>query len=245
MCLFTIALIIRLFWYDTGYSNPLYFTSYPQSGYYEIHPETILADLDQGKTDVFILASDDIFNREEPNYDLIKWTQSDYLKIADALSQEVWHEPLNLEEWGVLYIWAYQDCMDDPHGFYSFDIVYFKESAIRSWGRQYRTRLIEIVTWQGLIRWGDGNFSDAILPGWDKADFEKFKITADDAVAIAEKNGGSEFRKGEKNRCRIATWLLNYPTVTGYTKNSWRVDYDWADFSINIDPFSGKFKVNH
>jgi hypothetical protein len=245
LCIFTIALGVRLFWYDAGYSNPLHFTSYPQSGYYEINPETLLVNLNQGKEDVFTPASDDIWNREVPNYDLIKWSQSDYLKIADALSKEVWHESLSLEDWEILSVGAEQDCMDNPHGFYYFEIVYFQKSGIRSWGRQYQARLIEIVTWQGLVRWGDGSFTEAILPGWGKTDFENFKITADDALTIAERNGGSEFRQGEKNRCTISTRLINYPPVSGYTNNNWRVDYHMGDFSVNINPFTGKFRVNN
>jgi len=96
------SVMSKLFVYDNGYDNPLYFSQYSTYGFYEIFPETILDSLNQGKTDVLTLSSEEIWNREEPTYDSIQWSQSDYLAIANALSQEVWHEPLDLNEWKVL-----------------------------------------------------------------------------------------------------------------------------------------------
>ena len=48
----------------------------------------------------------------------IAWTQSDYLKIANALSQVVWHGPLDLKEWNVHDVIFEKGCEDDPSGMF-------------------------------------------------------------------------------------------------------------------------------
>ncbi len=242
LCFLVTALVSKIFLYDNGYSNPLHFSSYYDSGYYEIHPGTILESLSQKKNDLFTPASEEIWNRDEPHYEVITWSQSDYLKVADALSREVWHEPLDLKEWKVLYLDLEQDCVDNPLGFYEFSIVYFQNSGIGFWSREYQTRLIEVYTWRGLIRWGEASFSDALLPGWGNADVYNFKVTADNALFVADNNGGSKVRQKAHNACWIAVWVNNYPPVNGYSNNDWLVDYRMVDFSIRIDPFSSKFR---
>src|SRR6266540_3306472 len=128
-----IALLGKLFQHDDIYGNPLIFVNYSNSGYYEIHPDTILESLNQGETNVFTAASVEILNRDEPSYEEIRWSQSDYLKIANALSQEVWHEPLDLKKWKILSLDLTQSCDNDPRGFYEFRIVYFQNEGLASW----------------------------------------------------------------------------------------------------------------
>ncbi len=237
-----IAIVSRLVWYDNGYSNPLHFSQYYDYGYYEIYPETILGSLNRGVTEVFTPASEEIWDRGEQYDEAFHWSQSDYLTIANAFSQEVWHESWDPKEWKVLYLSLHQSCEDNPQGFYDFSIVYFKNLGMGFLDRQYQTRLIDIIPWQGLIRWGEASFSDALLPGWGNASLNNFKITADDALLIAERNGGGKLRQEDNNQCRISVWLNNYPPVTGYTNNNWLVDYGMGDFSIYINPYSGKFR---
>ena len=245
LCLLTLALAIRLFYYDNSFSNPLHFSSYSEGGYYEIQPKTLLYTLNQGELNIFTPASDDVWFRDEPYYGGIQWSQTDYLKIADALSREVWHEPLNLQEWEVLALWLDHSCVDNnPQGFSDFHIVYFQRLGAEFWHRQYRVRYVEIITWQGAVRWGESLFFDAILPGWRNTGFDNFKVTADDALSIVDKNDDSEIRQEYENRCRISVYLINYPPVAGYTNGNWRagVDCGAEGFFIRIDPFSGKLQ---
>jgi hypothetical protein len=236
------SIVGKLFLYDNGYSNPLLFSSYSSTGYYEIYPETILSSLDRGETRVFTLASEEIWDQDRPEYESIRWSQSDYLKIADALSQEVWHEPLDLNKWQILDLSFSQDCVDNPHGFYSFSLVYFQRAGLQFWSRQYHVRMIDVIAWQGIIVWGERIFSDAILPGWGNANLEDFKLTADDALLLAERNGGSKVRQGANNDCRISVWFNNYTPVSKFSHNNWLVDYGKTDFYIRINPLTGKFK---
>jgi hypothetical protein len=218
--------------------SPAYFSVYPDSGYYEIDPTTILERLNHGETNVFTPFFGD-WDREEPYYDSITWTQSDYLKIANALSLETWKEPLDLKGWDVLMIDLQRSCDDNPHGFDTFSITYYKSMGIKNWERQYTTRLIEVYSWKGIIRWGSNAvFSTPLLLGWDGFDLTQFKIMADDALPIAEENGGRDVRRKVDNSC----WILltaNQLSPLPHGVN-WLVDYERADFYMHINPYSGK-----
>jgi len=245
--LFLVVLIVLvsqvvLSFFGEDYSrSPAYFSVYPDSGYYEINPETILANLDQGKTDVFVPFLGDP-NQDRPYYDSIAWTQLDYLKIANALSLETWHEPLNLESWQVIDMDLIGSCDDNAQGFHTFTITYYKSLGITNWERHYTTRLIEINSWQGLVRWGkDAVFSAPLLLGWEGVSLNQFKITADDALQIAETNGGSDVRLKVDNACRFVL-RVNQLSPLPHRVN-WLVDYDRADFDMHINPYNGKFEI--
>ena len=79
-------LAMKLFIPEEDYRSPGQFGSYPNGGMYTYNPETIFASLEQGDTDVFVpyFGNPDAI---EQYYDPITWSQEDYLKIIDALSQ--------------------------------------------------------------------------------------------------------------------------------------------------------------
>lgn len=220
--------------------SPAYLSVYPDSGYYEINPETILASIDQGEMDVFVPFYGDA-DRSEPYYDSIAWTQSDYLKIANVLSLKTWNEPLDLRGWQVIDMDLMQDCDNDTHGFHTFTITYYKALGVTNWERRYLSRLIEIYSWQGLIRWGkDASFSAPLLLGWDGFDLTQFKITGDDAIQIAERNGGEDARQSVDNSC-VTVLSANQLAPLPHRVN-WLVNYEQADFYLHIDPYTGEYE---
>jgi hypothetical protein len=243
LCLFGLALVNTFFLQTKDYPNPLRFGNPSHMGYFEIQPETIIDKLNQGELDVFTPSSEDMFSRNEPNYPDIHWSQNDYLKIVDAVSREIWHEPLDLKKWNILLLSAQQDCVDNPQGFYDFDIVYFQNSERGFWDREYQVRHVEVIPWKGFVLLGEGTFADTILHNWGSANLPDFQVTAEDALFIAEKNGGSKMRQEARNPCWISVQLINYPPVNGYTHNDWIVDYGTPGSYIRINPFSGKFRV--
>ncbi len=221
--------------------SPGYLSAYPKSGYYEIDPTTILTRLNHGETNVFTPFYGDL-DRDEPYYDSIAWTQSDYLKIANALSLETWNEPLDLDSWKTEYLSLAQSCENDPHGFHTFALVYYKDLGMRKWERHYVTRLIQINAWQGLIWWGkDATFSTPLLLGWDGAELTQFKVVADDALRIAEENSGSDTRLKANNKCRIIV-SVNQISALPHRVN-WLVTYERTDFFMHINPYTGKSKI--
>ena len=64
---------------------------------------------------------------------------------------------------------------------------------------------------------------------------------ADDALQIAEKNGGADVRLGVDNICGI-TLRLNHNPPLKHSEN-WLVDYDRTGFYIDINPYTGEHKI--
>ncbi len=216
-------------------NNPGFLGSYQNNGYYRINPETILGDLDQGKTDVFTPFFGDPDNIKD--FYTTVWTQSDYLEIANALSQKVWNEPLDLKDWGVYEVYFQEGCTDNPRGFDTLIISYYKTVKV-GLEIEYSTRFIQMQAWQGLVGWGGNEtFTDPLLFGWHWIDLTKFKIPAETALQIAEKNGGREARANDANKCMI--------DVTMFEEDNgvWEVDYFGTDFTLIINPYTGSYKT--
>jgi len=234
---------ILVFLFGEDYSgSPAHFSDYPESGFYEINPETLFDTLNREEANTFIPASSEIWYRDEPYYDSISWTQSDYLRIAIILSLRTWNEPLDLENWKVIFMYLIADCENNPNGFYSFSIVYYKPLGIVNFERQYTSRLIDIIPWQGLIRWGNGAvFSTPISLGWDGVDLSQFKIAADGALRIAENNGGSDVRRNVGNDCSIALSMSQLNPLPH--RENWLVDYYRPGFYMQVDPYNGNHKI--
>ncbi|MEP7134017.1 MAG: hypothetical protein ABI904_03695 [Chloroflexota bacterium] len=207
---------------------------------YQINPETILGSLDRGDRDVFT----PIMSTPNPDSPLlpsgsIPWKQLDYLKIANALSQYVWNEPLDLKNWSIYYLSLHRECQDNPVGFDYMEITYYKITKM-NWPNIYPTRHISIYPLASLVSTGSSSdFASRYFAGSNQIDFTKFNVTADDALQTAEENGGKEARKQIKNNCSI---LINAPLREN--EYGWGVSYYFdANFEISINPYTGSFRI--
>jgi hypothetical protein len=207
-------------------------TDYPEdrAGWYRFDPKTILASLDQGKN-VFISLPDNDDDLDV-EYTGIVWTQADFLRVANVLSQKVWNEPLDMDGWNVYFILMSRDCNDDFGGFTSFEITYYK-TIKTGWEMVYTARHIELAPWRGVAKWGGNvDFSTLFIFGWKNIELTKFKITAEQAIRIAEENGGKAARLSNNNECRI------YVDVV---EDDWDVDYGTPTrLNVFINPFTGE-----
>jgi len=205
------------------------------TGEFIINPTTILDTLDHGKTNVFTPALATPTEDSILPSGSIQWTQSEYLKVANALSQSVWNE--SLEDWSVYYLAFNRECQDNPKGFDDLTIIYYKTITVNM-QKVYTARIIEIFPLASNVSWG-GETNFPISSGWNEIDPSKFKITADDALRIAEENGGKEARLKLKNHCDILVRAPNHSN-----DDSWDVGYYYGvDFELIIDPFSGHFQT--
>ena len=219
--------------------NPGFISSYGPSGYYTFDPKTILASIERGEADVFtpFVGNPDEITLEDLSID---WTQMDYLKITNLLSQQIWNESLDLEGWDVYSIYFQSECKDNPQGFNEFSIVYYKALGVKNWERRYTVRLVDIFPWQGLIRWGgDSDFSVPLLSAWDNIDLLKFKITPLDAMQIADKNGGKEARLHVGDVCTISVSMFQQDD------GMWEVAYPQAYFRMSVNSNTGAYKVQY
>lgn len=215
-------------------------SSYQDTGNYRINPETILEALDQGKTNIFtpILTASEAENT--PNsVGLYPWKQSDYLKVASALRQFIWKD--NLENWRLYSMYFYRGCQDNPIGFDSGEMTYFKA---RHGLFSYTTRVIDIYPSGGEVSWGGGANFPRSLSGWTSLNLESLTVTADNALQIAEENGGKEFRLKVENACTIDVFIN--PNPDSSNDEDWIVYYNnmgYSVFEMHINPYTSEIKV--
>lgn len=239
----SIYLISYVYWTSKAIRYPIGLESYPDKGKYKINPETILTSLDRGETDVFVPISVPI----EESYRLFSpgsfsWRQSNYFKISSSTHHYVWEE--KLDDWRLSAMHFSGNCLDNPNGFDGGEITFFKPTSD---GSSYETRLIIISPLWGEVEWGGSAFyPHPPLFGWKSIDLDRLEVTADDALQIAEENGGQEIRKEVGNSCTVKI-ILSPNTDSGYV---WRVYYfpgypyyDAETFEINIDPYTGHYEI--
>lgn len=211
-------------------------SSYLNTGDYAINPNTILNDLDRGKTNLFapLLATPETpVSRTSSSF---SWRQVDYLKIANALHQFVWKKPI--ENWNLYSMQFNRECQNGPGGFDSAEFNFYKTINVNG-EEVYAGHGIGIYPVFNMVSWGGGtNFPRPLIFGWENIDLKNFHVTADDALRIAEQSGGQNARLAVNNNCHI------FLTVS---PSDWYVLYSGEDFSrlfyIRIDVGTGKYKM--
>jgi len=223
-------------------------SDFERVGYYRIDPETILVSLEHGERDVFADGGEMEFDkflesgRAHPVAPLsdrpVSWRQSDYLKIADAVFRSVWKE--SFEDWNILSMIFDRACRDDPEGFDSGDIYFFKNTTANG-KLLYTTREVLVSPQYGDISWGGGRNFPRPFFGWKSIDLKKLRITADDALRIAEESGGRSLRLAAGNKCDVSLILDidAYGDWVAYYGGGVGVDF-FAFYKI--DPYTGKVR---
>lgn len=214
--------------------------SYPsylgqKTGYYKINSETILASLNNGETNVF---TPETTSPEEPIFDkYFSWQQSDYTKLTAAFHEFVWGEDLN--GWKLFSMYFDTPCHNNLSGFELGEYHYFKTIFYKNGKVGYAGRGFLITPQYGDVEWGSGpNYPHPIL-GWKSVDLNKVNINAEEALAIAEQNGGKDARLQVNNQCKVAVKLSGY---SGWKVAIFRYDKGKLIFNLEIDPSSGKIK---
>jgi hypothetical protein len=201
----------------------------------------ILASLDRGDTNVFTLQEETPEGLSSPALVSVFWSQEDFFRISQVLHEQSWQEPLgdqNLYNISFNMGCAYVDrgAFSEAE-FLSFDIIESGEEEIRV---QHRIRIIPS---SNLVYTSKAEYRPNIK-NLQPINLSKYKISAEAALRIAEKNGGADKRIEFDNNCRISA-LAPGPDAKG-----WRVLYqinkdNWWNlfFEISIDPWTGASKV--
>ena len=205
-----------------------------ERGYFKIDPETILISLDNGDTRVF---TPETTSPEDPIFEkYFSWQQSDYTKITAALHEFVWDESLN--DWKLYYMHFNTPCHDNLSGFELGEYYYFKTIFHKNGKVGYAGRGLLVTPQYGDVEWGSGpNYPHPII-GWKSVNLDQVKITAEDALRIAEENGGKVARLAVKDDCTIRIRLSG-------ERVGWRVTISENStgstiFTIKIDPNTGR-----
>jgi hypothetical protein len=235
-----------------------YIPDYPEGVLYDkvtyvIDPQTILTSLDRGETDVFLPAPPE----PEGSWPIIwppgsfVWNEQSFKKVADALHQLVWQEPL--QNWQLIRA-SYQinQCQEIFGGIDSASLSFFQNE-----GGQNVVHGFWINPMYGNVTAGNQYSQRMGWSHWETIDPDKMKISnVDAALLVAEENGGKEIRSSLKNKCKITLLLApdryKYNFLTHPLNRygwGWNVIY-WSNqsnsdplFSIVIDPYTGGFKI--
>ena len=222
---------------------------------YTIDPQTILASLDRGETDVFQPAPPEPEGAWPilwPSGSFV-WGQENYLKIADALHQVVWKEAL--ENWHLIRAsFQISQCQDIFGRIDSANLSFFQREGDRN-----DVHGFWINPMQGNVTAGNQySHRSGWTSKWETIDLGIIKINSvDAALLVAEENGGENARFEAKNECRISLLLAPDRLENEFLSDpfsrygwGWSVIY-WPNeanadpiFSITIDPYTGKYEIN-
>jgi len=206
-------------------------------GTYHIDSHTILQSLRQNELGLFT-ARDNGDENEGSDLPPVQWTQADYWRIAEGVYQQVFEESVN--DWKLTSMLFGLDCAD---------VLYSPQQAVFEWysvldAREYRRldRWINISPRQNKVDWGDSELSPVRV---DRApiNLSQIRVPVEEALRIAEKNGGQNIRTRFSNQCKIFASL-----ASGQWNGGWWITYDGLKggpilFQITVDSHTGDFHI--
>jgi hypothetical protein len=208
------------------YYDPMYMNSWYELKSYSFDPTTVLATIKQGEKDLF-KADSDFFADDVYNPGSFAWQQQDFLMVSSVLYEFASNR--SLKGWHV-HGWSFQRyCGGNPIGFDSARISYLNPDK-----GEHPTigefTIIDINLLNKTVSWGENrHFESDYFFGWQSFDPAKIKITADDALRIADEHGGKEIQQAFQNKdCSIEV-SLNPET------NLWEVIYFGTNFKVIIN----------
>lgn len=184
----------------------------------KINPQTILEAVKRGDTDYLFQMESDF--PEDPQFVMpIEWTQNEYQNIVVSVHQIVWGE--TLDGWNLYRMDFDANCKDDPKGLSSAGFYYYKETVVK--GREmYLLRGVELDPEYGHITWGSASWHPPTFWGkWKTIKLDKVTVPAEEALKIADKKDGLDYRAFVGNQCEI--WISMSPER--YDRSDWQVWY--------------------
>ena len=198
-------------------------------------PATILNDIANGTVD-FTLLEESRFG-EEPGGDPSYWSQAEYYTILSRAFEFAWQEdPLDFR---ISVVDLETSCQNMDKGF-SWAYFQFYRLSENVSVRAYRSVLIQptyseisLVSAEHYPS-GRGYFVDSYI--------EPGALTAEEALAIAEKAGGIDYRNRVGNRC-----MLDVVFTSNRKFDGWRIAYDGGGnppvLTIIVNEQSGAYEI--
>lgn len=207
---------------------------------YAIDPDTLLEGLAEGRTDVFIPQEETPYQASPTLGEPVQWQPEDYFQIAQAVHELGWGE--SLENWDLHGVDFGIDCAYLEHGPQDAWFSYFKTVKLR----EQETRLVSDIIIEPRRKTVAGGRVEYYpqRKRWQTIDFAHLKISAEDALQIAETHGGYETRTAVANECYISIGLYS----DSFEYGGWQVDYipnSGSEVSLGlykIDPETGELE---
>lgn len=207
--------------------------------FYSFNSITILNSLEEGNSAVFTA----IKKAPQPLAHIprvtVLWTQADYLRVAQAIQKSVWNEPIEAIRLSDAIFTV--DCSDIGQSVFSMAVFTFYK-MVQKEGVETRIQyIIRIIPSENYIRTSRAEYypNARVL---EPTELGQYPITAEEALKIADENGGARIRFENENSCMIDGivngldgWIVLYQTKNEY---SWESVYE-----MTINPQTGSFKV--
>jgi hypothetical protein len=205
-------------------------------------PNSILDSLSRGNFEVFNKVDEPPVVPDLPYTGSVYWGTNDFLDVAKAFHEFQWKE--SPSAWGLHYVEFVYDCNNIGNGPYYAGFSFIKIA----WQNNQWVRFkhdIQLNLLSKSVQWIEAVRTPA-LENWQAIDLADIKVSAADALKMAEANGGEEARQKAENKvCTIALAL----TPNGLMK-PWRVDYSVVEqdrlvslLTFEIDSATGKLQI--
>jgi hypothetical protein len=204
--------------------------------YYTIEPASLLDSLKHGE-----MAFTPVSQQPElipfDQKVTVNWHQADYFHIANTLYEGVLGK--TLLGWRLGSMSFSLGCSQIQNGFQNGRFHFF--SVVKEDNEESRLeRLIDIDPSNNFVNASETKYSPNLID-LKSLDMAQLQIFADQALQIAESNGGEEKRASVKDTCSITSQL----TMDRTNRWEWKVFYSrWDDrttfFEILIDPYTGE-----
>ena len=212
---------------------------------YRIEPESLLADIEQGKTNVFIPIEEDPPWPSPDQQIPVPWTQADYLHITNALFEYIWSD--SLTGWQLNDMTFGSGCAKSDVGLQFGSFRFFKNQETD--GNKSRIeRIINIDSRDKTVYIAENKY-DPRLVDWSSIALNENLLSAQEALHRTENVGGKEKRLSVTNACDISL-SLNY--YSGWWNKDWwwGVHYSGTDdkgrqvrlFSVDMNPYTGELR---
>jgi len=212
-------------------------------GEYAIDIDMALDSLAQGNINIFVPLPETPGLPTSESTTRINWSFTDLLNIGQAFHQWHWKETIN--EWNLNKLEYQVDCKDAELAPYFVWLELFRISQAK--GMKIRsTHTIQIGIPEAVVYWSESE-RYPVTENWRSIDLAQINISAEQALKIAEENGGHETRLFVENNCRI------YLVAPYSAENEWLVRY--ASYSPDegwrylleayVDKETGEFRIVH
>jgi hypothetical protein len=172
-----------------------------------------------------------------PIFTTLTWKQEDYFWTLDLFMKYILHE--DRISWEVVDVSSVRLC-SDPDGLPNLTIK--MQKRVLSAQENYRIEiLVNILPQSGMIEILKREYAPD-EGGERTIRWDDIKIPAEQALLIADENGGSVVHQALNAQCRIVIGLK-----AGIQGNDWRIRYEPINqpsvFEIAVDERTGKYRI--
>ena len=202
---------------------------------FSIESKTILETASFEKN-VFVPISNDSPRTQATTF--VQWNQSDYLSLAEALHSVAWKE--TLDSWNLSEMFFRMECKDISIGPQFGQINYLKTVKTKD----KEAILVRVMEIEPEINQAYTAEIDYYSTQRSWLDISKVKVSAEQALQIAESNGGSKLRQEMGNNCRIYQSIsANKDEYSGWIISYSSYDKPELNRDFYIDAETGNYKT--